>query len=428
MSKRKTPPSDDGNTDHLGFTDMELAELFQYTTQNKPTISISVLRPLFSAIDDLFAEFEIFRARDELSQKTQYGEVPSIPCMICYQILSICFHAQQDAIITCIKNMWLSKLRPVHMGNKHIYFDASHNETYRVTSNHSYGVYLYRCTRRVVFATNNNVLLDLESITKYNRGLQRIEMDRFSNPIEDIIPALVGLVLWRDCSIYYQIQALQQSHLQHERKSTHKFTDLLRPLCCTVEMIEKGLSDPPNNITLFSSRKRCTKQQMKLLRDNMHGDTDKTMNSTLQSFMSTSTSKRFCTQFHFVNLEEEECDYEMPPMLLTITVEPHARKLRVFIPVYWYLIERETCYSTREYEVLLFPGVKMEFRNLQCQPEQECGPKDTIMTMDAKIVGFEPDKSALDSTPHTGCQISYNQIHTLAETISNLILGSGVGE
>ncbi|KAJ1464776.1 hypothetical protein T484DRAFT_1757849 [Baffinella frigidus] len=188
-----------------------------------------------------------------------------------------------------------------------------------------------------------------------------------------------------------------------------KRPQLLRPLCKTFEQVETSL-DPLKRMTLFSSRKRCTKQQMKLLRDNLHGDKEKTMKSTLQSFMSTSTSKRFCTQFHEVDCQTQECEYKMPPMLMTITVEPEALKLCVFIPVYWYIIENETGQSTHEYEVLIFPGVEMEFHTLRCDKEDECGPRDAIMTMSVKIIGFEPDKSALNCTPHTGCQIAHNQL------------------
>jgi hypothetical protein len=412
MSKRKA--FHDENTDHLGFTDLELTEMFHYTEQNGPMISISILRPLFSAIDELFAdqEFEIFRVRGELNEIENYGIVSCVPYTICFNILQTCFYGKRSDIGKRIENMWISKRGP----------GSCKLPLYGVHSVHSYGVYMYRCIRRVVFATDTNCLLPLEHITKDNALFKPIHMSRFPNhTIEDIIPALVGLLLWRNASIYYQVQALQQSHLQHIRETTHKFTDLLRPLAQTFESIE-GYVDP-DPITLFSSRKRCTKQQMKLLRDNMHGDTEKTMNSTLQSFMSTSTSKRFCTQFHEVDCQEQECEYEMPPMLMTITVEPEAKKLRVFIPVYWFLIEKETGQSTHESEVLVFPGVKMEFHTLRCQPEDECGPKDAIMTMCVKIIGFEPDKSALNSTPHTGCQVSHSQfVHNLGEALGTLMV------
>lgn len=415
MTKRKA--FEDDSTDDLGFTDLELTEMFTYTNgdrpgydlflprhllhleQNLPTISIKILRPLFSAIDDLFTDFEIFRVRDELSENESIGMAMSAPLIISYTILKTCFPSKSFDILGRIEQMWLSTRGPGFVA-----------PLYGVDGNHSYGVYTYRCMRRVVFSTHNNCLLQLESITKYSKHFKSFRVDSFPGyTVEDIIPALVGLALWRDGSIYYQIQTLQQSPFQHIRETTHKFTELLRPLCKTFEQVETSL-DPLKRMTLFSSRKRCTKQQMKLLRDNLHGDKEKTMKSTLQSFMSTSTSKRFCTQFHEVDCQTQECEYKMPPMLMTITVEPEALKLCVFIPVYWYIIENETGQSTHEYEVLIFPGVEMEFHTLRCDKEDECGPRDAIMTMSVKIIGFEPDKSALNCTPHTGCQIAHNQL------------------
>jgi hypothetical protein len=129
----------------------------------------------------------------------------------------------------------------------------------------------------------------------------------------------------------------------------------------------------------------------------------KTLQSTLQSFMSTSSSQSFVTVFREEDLILVKTGLahkkEVPGLEITFTVDERAQDKAFFIPVWSFLKEHGEVGPWTESEYLMLPGTEVVFSDLVCANPVPSYSTDAVITMAAKVVGFDPDLQKLKSVP-----------------------------
>ena len=393
------------------FTDIELHRLFTYSpydyvgsiydlskaavsTAGIETVPIGVLQPLFRAIDDLYGG-------NEVGERAFTGGHIGLVLHMCEIMFLCCFSGRNAELFKHIcYRRWISTSAELQG------FGESVKRRSRI-------LHLYKSFRRAVFCESNETVLELKGCTE-NRYMLPFSMDEFRGyRIDDIIPALVGLVLWKDGNISPDVQWLQQDANPTVRGTTHRFTEVLRPLCRCFRDLK---SDEPVT-KLFSTRRACTRRQIEFLADKLQGSEDsggrsrsessdgggKTLQSTLQSFMSTSSSQSFVTVFREEDLILVKTGLahkkEVPGLEITFTVDERAQDKAFFIPVWSFLKEHGEVGPWTESEYLMLPGTEVVFSDLVCANPVPSYSTDAVITMAAKVVGFDPDLQKLKSVP-----------------------------
>ena len=433
MAKRKLGFDGNGGEKHhkianYDFTDTELHRLFTYSPYDYvgkiealakaavssagiETVPIGVLRPLFLAIDDLYGGGEGAFAGGHIG----------LALHIC-EIMFLCCFSGRDAELfkhICYRR-WISISAELQGFGENV-------------KRRSRILHLYKSFRRAVFCESNETVLDLKGCTE-NRYLLPFSMEQFrGHRIDDIIPALVGLVLWKDGNISPDVQWLQQDANSTVRGTTHRFTEVLRPLCRRLKDLK---SDVPVT-RLFSTRRACTRRQIEFLADKLQdggggggGSSDgdgKTLQSTLQSFMSTSSSESFVAVFR----EEElilvktglALEKEVPRLEITFTIDECAQDKAFFIPVWSFLKEHGDGGPWTESEYLMLPGTEVVFSDLVCPMPVPYYSPDVLITMAARVVGFDPDLQKLRSVPLVHQRIAHDEfVDHMSHAIASMFL------
>ena len=231
--------------------------------------------------------------------------------------------------------------------------------------------FAYQCIRSLVFEQDGNtcvVSLDM---------IEKVVNIPDTGSVKDNLVAVMALFLWKNshAGLSECVQSLQQSPLEIHRKSAFVFTILLHPLVHTFREIF-----PESDPLLFSTRKRCTHTQINKLKRALASNDKQHVSATSTSLMSLSTSYAFCKKYE--NLESEE-DSRFPMML---TIKVHGTESPMFVPVFEYVREDFETERNKEHEVLLLPGAKMVFRNIQ---PAEIQVRTTSTTADVDIVGMD---------------------------------------
>jgi hypothetical protein len=231
--------------------------------------------------------------------------------------------------------------------------------------------FAYQCIRSLVFEEDGNtcvVSLDMieEVVNLPETG---------SVFFDDNLVAVMALYLWKNshAGLSDRIQQLQQSPLELHRKAASVFTTMLHPLVHTFREVF-----PESDPLLYSTRKRCTHTQINKLKRDLASNDKQCVSATSTSLMSLSTSFAFCKHY-----ESLDCD-DPPrcPMMLTVKVQ--STEVPMFIPVFDYV--REDTERNKEYEVLMLPGAKMVFSNIQpAEIEKRTGKT----TADLEIIGMD---------------------------------------
>jgi len=230
--------------------------------------------------------------------------------------------------------------------------------------------FAYQCIRSLAFETDGNtcmVSLDMieEVVNIPDTGL-----------VEDNLVAVMALFLWKNshAGLSDRVQALQQSPLEIHRKAASVFTTLLHPLVHTFREVF-----PEDDPLLFSTRKRCTPIQINKLKRDLASNNQRHVSATSTSLMSLSTSYAFCKKYESIDSD----DPPRCPMMLTIQVIDVD--MPMFVPVFEFVREDFETDRNKEHEVLLLPGAKMVFRNIQPAEIEFRG----ATTADVEIVGMD---------------------------------------
>ena len=424
MAKRKSDDMTPGDD----FTDEELHKLFTFSnyhyvssmesllkktesTARITSVPIGVLQPLFLAIDDIYGGNEV----GEQEAAFAGGHINLLREM-CDTLLQCCWHRRDPHSLRriCYQKWLLARS------------DAIRDSDVQVQSR-SKTLHLYNTLRRAVFSEAYETVLELRGFTE-NDYILPFSMTQFpGRKIDDIIPALVALVLWKFGNISPDVQWLQQDENLAVRGTTHRFTELLRPLCKCLKDLGSDVSVP----TLFTTRRACTRKQIEFLVDNLQDDDasghEKTLRSTLQSFMSTSSSKAFVTRFGRQHLRLAKTgltlECEVPRLEITLTIDESVQDQAFFIPVWSYIGEREDAGFWTETEYLMLPGTEVIFSDLVCANPVPNYSSDYLITMSAKVIGFDPDLQKLKSVPLVHQRISHDHfVDHMSHAIASMFL------
>jgi hypothetical protein len=264
--------------------------------------------------------------------------------------------------------------------------------------------FLYYCIRSLVFEEGGNtcvVSLDM---------LEKVVHIPDTGTAEDNLSAVIALFMWKNsyANLSTRVQLLQQSPLELHRKAASAFTNLLHPLVHTFRQMF-----PESNPILYSTRKRCTYIQINKLKQDLASNNKQQVSTTSTSLMSLSTSYAFCKKYQTI----EDIGYGVPrcPMMLTIQVQ--KTELPMFIPVVKYVREDFAREHNKEHEVLLLPGAKMVFHNIQ---PAEIEVRTRATTADVDIIDM--DVSHILTQQHIA--ISNRIVTMVMKTMAGIDLGA----
>ena len=224
----------------------------------------------------------------------------------------------------------------------------------------------YDCIKRLVFSS--------DGVECY------VELDRFKKfvniPDDDVtadtVSALMALVLWKSAGdLSRRVQRLQQSIHPRVRDTTSKFMDLLKPFARSATQMFQEHETP-----LYSIRKRCTATQITDLKQRLA--CNEQVDTTSTSIICASTSLEFCKKYQSI-----DSGYKSYPLMLMFTVE--SRDIPIFVPLMYFVKDLGNDHTCREYEVLILPGAKMQFRNIRSTTTANV----ETMVVDVKIVGTD---------------------------------------
>jgi hypothetical protein len=321
------------------------------------TISIKVFQPLFTALDQL-RQYNMGRLlRSQLT--TSFLSTVRPDHLYISNGLEKCYSMQIDAV-----------------------------KDKRVLRDHT-DEFQYECIRSLVFEEDGNtcvVSLDM---------IEDVVNVPETGTVEDNLVAVMALFLWKNsyAGLSDRVQALQQSPLELHRQAASVFTTLLHPLVQTFRQIfpKRGREDSEGNggsagsgPLLYSTRKRCTSRQINKLKRGLASNNKQDVSVTSTSLMSLSTSYLFCKKYEKIESANGLGDDPICPMMLTIQV--HDTELPMFIPVFDYVREDFETERNKEHEVLLFPGAKMVFHDIEpAEIEEITG----ATTAEVDIVGMD---------------------------------------